>query len=121
MRHGWHVFISLLLWCLFGYYWYVVARRQVSADSGVAVLVLLGFLAVALFLTLAWVLHNKRLAARLGRRKGFKSPTETFTHDYLGRPLVAPPLVVLRSSTSVVLTLDDEGRKVYRIVSEEEL
>ena len=83
MCHALHIFISVLLWCLLGYYWYVVARRQITLDSGIAVLVLLGVVAVALVLTLFRVSHNLRLAARLGRRQGFPAPPELFTLEQL--------------------------------------
>lgn len=121
MRNAWHIFVSILMWCLLGYYWYVVARRQVTAESGVALLVLLGIVLAGLVITLFWVSHNLRLSARLGQRKGFPPKPEPFTHDHLGRPLVAPPRTELRAATTVVVELDADGNKIYRIVDAEEI
>ncbi len=78
----------------------MVLRRQIIVDSGIAVLTLLAIVALGLILTLIWVAHNLRLAARLGRRKGFPAPPEPFTLDYLGRTIVAPPLADLRAATA---------------------
>lgn len=121
MRHAWHVFISVLLWCLFGYYWYVVVHRQLTVDSGVALLILAAIVVAGCVLTVLWVVHNKRLATRLGRRKGFAPPPEDFACDHLGRPVVAPPLAELRAATAVVVELDGDGRKTYRVAAEGEI
>ncbi len=84
------------MWCLFGYYWWVVAQRRINPAT-IDALAILGVLAVAgLALTVAWVAHNLRLARRLGRRKGFAGPPETFETDHLQRPLVSPGLETLR-------------------------
>ncbi|MCP4572287.1 MAG: hypothetical protein GY838_08025 [bacterium] len=120
MRHAWHIFISILLWCLLGYYWYVVAQRQITADSGVALLVLAGIVLAGLVITLLWVSHNLRLSARLGRRQGFAAPPEPFTHDHLGRSLMAPSRAELQAATTVIIEGDAAGHKVYRIVDGEE-
>ena len=33
MRNFLHYLFSILMWLLFGYYWYVVVRRQIGRDS----------------------------------------------------------------------------------------
>jgi hypothetical protein len=119
MRHALHIVVSILLWILFGYYWYVVvAHREVSADTLHAMGVLVGSTALGLALTLWWIAHNKRIASR-GRRKGtLPASPEPFDQDYLGRPLDAPAIEELRLAPVVDVLLDDEGRKVYRNVHE---
>jgi len=114
MRHVLHTIVSLLLWCLFGYYWWVVAQRRINPAT-IDALAVLGVMAVAgLVLTVAWVAHNLRLARKFGRRKGFAGPAETFETDHLRRPLVSPGLEALRASRIVTVSLDDDQRKVYR-------
>ncbi|MFO7607571.1 MAG: hypothetical protein R6X35_00050 [Candidatus Krumholzibacteriia bacterium] len=114
MRHVLHTVLSLLMWCLFGYYWWIVAQRRVHPAT-IDALAILGLLAcLGLTVTVAWVVHNLRLARKYGRRKGFTVPPETFTTDHLQRPLVSPGLETLREARIVTVSLDDSQRKVYR-------
>jgi hypothetical protein len=117
MRHALHIVFSILLWILFGYYWYVVvAEREVSTDTLHAMGVLAGSTALGLALTLWWVAHNKRIAAK-GRRTGtLPAPPEPFEEDHIGRSLVAPRIEELKRARVVDIALDDEGRKVYTAV-----
>jgi len=113
VRQFMHVFVSILMWGLFGYYWYVVLGREIDeataqAIQGLAVVVVSGLL-----LTLFWVRYNLRLA-RKNRRRGAPPPAaESLERDALARPVVAPALPVLQQARVVQITLDDEGRKVY--------
>lgn len=114
MRHALHTVLSLLMWCLFGYYWWVVAQQRVHPAT-IDALAILGLIAVlGLVLTVAWVAHNLRLARKFGRRKGFPAPVETFATDHLHRPLVSPGLETLRAARIVTVSLDEQQRKVYR-------
>ena len=113
MRNALHITISVLMWCLFGWYWYVVGQRKLNPETLDAVVVLGTVVIVGAVLTLLWVAHNLRLARKFGRRQGFEAPPEIFTHDHLQRPLIAPPLAELRRAKIVTIALDDEGRKVY--------
>ena len=118
MRHALHTVFSVLMWLLFGYYWYVVGQRSINPDTIEAVLALGSVVLIGAILTLAWVAHNLRLARKFGRRKGFAAPPETFEKDYLERPLVHPPVHELRHAKIVSVSLDDEGRKVYAVSGE---
>lgn len=118
MRHALHVVFSLLMWVLFGYYWYVVGQRSINPATIDAVLALGGLVSVGVILTMVWVAHNIRLSHKYGRRKGFPAPPESFDEDYLKRPLVHPPVLELRRAKIVNVSLDDEGRKVYALGGE---
>jgi len=116
MRNFFHIVISICLWCLFGYYWYVVGQRQVNTASlqalGIlALITLLGVLA-----TVWWIAHNKNLASRNRRRQAPPTAPETFATDHLGRELSGPGLDVLKQAGTIVIKLDDEGHKVYAVV-----
>ncbi len=112
MRHAFHLVASILMWILFGWYWYLVMQRQVSAGSLRAVGLLLLVSLLGLLGTMAWVAHNKRLAAR-NRRRGSPPPvSEALTTDHIGRPLAGTDAVALKSAKVVVVSVDAEGRKV---------
>jgi uncharacterized membrane protein YbhN (UPF0104 family) len=113
-----HGVFAVLLWILFGYYWYVVGQRSINPATIDAVLGLGSLVAIGVILTMVWVAHNLRLSRKFGRRKGFAAPAETFDKDYLARPLVHPPVHELRTAKIVTVSLDDEGRKVYAVGGE---
>jgi len=118
MRNFLHVLVSLLMWCLFGYYWYVVLGREISESSIQALGVLSLVIAIGLILTFWWVAHNKRIARRNRRQGSPPTAPETFDQDTLERPLVSPGIEVLRQAQVVEVTVDDENRKVYTPVQE---
>ncbi len=118
MRNFLHYLISILLWILFGYYWYVVVQRQIDRDSLQPLAILFAITAVGLGITLWWISHNKRIAAK-GKRKNFMSaPAEPFEFDNLKRPIVAPEMDLLQAAGRVTIQVDDKGNKVYSIVQE---
>lgn len=112
MRQAWHWIASILMWILFGWYWYLVMQRQVSSSSLRAVALLVALSAAGLLLTLAWVAHNKRLAARNRRLGAPPTAPEERATDHLGRPLAGAAPATLRTARIVTVRLDDEGRKV---------
>jgi hypothetical protein len=103
------------MWCLFGYYWYVVARRQINLASLEAMGVLALITLVGMLVTIWWIAHNKRLASRNRRQNAPPVAAELFTRDVLGRPLAGPGVDLLRAAGTVTVTIDDEGRKVYAV------
>ena len=112
MRNALHLVASILMWIVFSWYWYLVMQRQVSPGSLRAVGLLVLISVAGLLGTLAWVAHNKRLAAR-NRRQGSPPPVpEHFTLDHLGRPLAGDDVGSLRAAKVVTVTVDDQGRKV---------
>lgn len=124
MRNAIHVFVSLLMWCLFGYYWYVVSQNQLNQASLQAVGILAIIVVVGLGLTLWWVAHNKKLAQRNRRTSAPATVPETFDFDFLGRPLDRPSVDALKAAQVIEVVLgpgrdgqDQElGRKVYSVV-----
>lgn len=115
MRQAWHWVASILMWILFGWYWYLVMQRQISPSSLRAVWLLAAISAVGLLVTLWWVAHNKRLASRNRRQGAPPAVPETFTTDHLGRPLAGAAPASLRSAKIVTVSLDDQGRKVLGV------
>ena len=115
MRNIFHTVISILMWCLFGYYWYVVGRRQITASSLQAIGVLGLITLVGLGLTIWWIAHNKKLASRNRRSQAPKVAPETFEQDYLGRALVSPGIDLLKKTATIVVSVDDKEQKVYAV------
>ena len=64
VRNFLHYFISLLMWILFGYYWYVVSGRKISWGTFQALTVLGLVSLLGLAVTTLWIRHNQRLARR---------------------------------------------------------
>lgn len=127
MRNAFHVTISLLMWCLFGYYWYIVGTTQINRASIEAMGVLGLIAAGGLLLTIWWVAHNKKLARRNRRNSAPKTPPETLDEDYLGRVVDRPEMGVLKKAQQVEISLEagdpedpaDPGRKIYTAMSRE--
>lgn len=118
MRNFLHYLFSILLWIVFGYYWYVVFERQISSDTLQPLGILFGITILGLAITLWWVAHNKRIAARGKRKNLMPAPAEPFENDNLERPLLAPDMAILQSAARVTISLDEEGNKVYTAGSE---
>lgn len=115
MRNILHNLVSVLLWILFSYYWYVVVQRQIGRESIQPLGILFGITVLGLALTLWWIAHNKRIAAR-GQRKNLMPPLpEPFEKDNLGRTIVAPDMESLQTTREVIVSVDLQGRKVYTI------
>ncbi|MFO7652694.1 MAG: hypothetical protein R6X25_02625 [Candidatus Krumholzibacteriia bacterium] len=119
MRHLLHGLASAAMWGVFVYYWIIVLGREIG-PSTVRSLAILGVIIVlGLVVTLFWVRHNLRLAARLNRRRDAPpAPPEVLERDTLGRPVNAPPLAELRYAPVVDISVADDGSKLYIPVEE---
>jgi hypothetical protein len=115
MRSFLHFFISILLWCLFGYYWHLVVQRQISRHSLESLVMLSAFTLLVLAITLWWIAHNKRIASRGKRSNLMPAPPEPFEMDNLQRPILAPPIATLQAARLVVIAVDAQGNKVYSV------
>ncbi|MBU2500948.1 hypothetical protein KJ682_06445 [bacterium] len=113
MRDFWHYLASILMWILFGYYWYVVSGRQISLAGFQALGVLSGIAGLGLIATLLWVRHNLNLAARNRRRERPAPGPEILDRDTLGRPVIGPDLAALKKAPVIGISLDGDDRKVY--------
>jgi len=130
MRNIFHVVISLLMWCLFGYYWFVVSKREIGAETLQALVVLSIVILVGLIVTFWWVKHNKKLALRNRRNTPPPPVPEPFESDTLNRPIIAPSINELQAASIIDIELvpyteeekaadpDNEypGKKVYSVV-----
>ena len=111
------------MWCLFGYYWLVVSRHQITRSSLEALCVLALIIIIGLILTFWWVAHNKKLARRNRRNSPPATTPETFDSDFLGRPLVRPDVGLLQKAQVIDIGLepglpdapDDPGKKIYSL------
>ena len=110
-----HYLVSILLWILFGYYWYVVVERQISRESLQPLVILTGITVLGLVITLWWIDHNKRSAANCKRKTLMPPPKEPFEFDSLNRPIVGPGMPLLQAAYMVTVSVDDQGNKVYSI------
>lgn len=119
MRNFLHYLASILMWILFGYYWYVVVERQIGRDSLEPVGILVIMTAIGLVITLWWIAHNKRIAAKGNRKTFMKAPLEPFEFDNLNRPILAPAMDILQSADRISVSVDDDGNKVYSLGTEE--
>jgi hypothetical protein len=68
--------------------------------------------AAGLAVTIGWVAHNKRIAARNRRRGARAAVSELLTTDHLGRQLAGTTAADLLTAKVVTVSLDDQGRKV---------
>jgi hypothetical protein len=130
VRNAIHVVASLVVWCLFGYYWYLVSKTQINRSSLEALVILSAIVVVGLVLTLLWVAHNRKLARRNRRTTPPSTVPETFDFDYLGRPLDRPQVGQLKAAQIIDIEVVDDpdgkssndqvpGRKVYAVASQE--
>ena len=126
MRNALHTIASLLMWCLFGYYWLIVSRRQINAASLEALGVLGAIVVAGLAVTLWWIAHNKKLARRNRRNTPPPTVPESFDTDFLGCPLTRPEVKDLQAAQVIIVDLETgtEGEeapehKVYRIATGE--
>lgn len=115
MRHALHLVASILMWLLFGWYWYLVVERQINMASFRAVGLLVAISAGGLLVTLAWVAHNKRLASRNRRQAAPPPASEVRTTDALGRPLAGADPATLRHARVITVRVDEQGRKVLAV------
>jgi len=109
VRNILHIVVSVLMWCLFGYYWYVVSGREIGAATLQALGVLGLVIVLGLILTFWWVAHNKKLARRNRRNRAPETVPESFAADHLGREITGPGLEVLRETQVVDIRLETEN------------
>jgi len=114
MRKLLHVLLSAALWCLFFYYWQIVAAQTIGPGTVLAIKVLAVASALILIATVLWVFHNLRLSRRNRRRGERPSLPEEIERDVLGRTIEAPALEALKAAGVVEIEIE-EGLKIYRI------
>ena len=112
MRNAFHVVVSLAMWCLFGYYWYLVLGREVGRETMRAMITLVVAVLVGLAVTMIWIGHNLRLARKFAdRRRGTRTVAEpSLDHDTIGREIQHPGLDVLRRAAVIDIAADQETK-----------
>jgi len=121
MRHLVHVLVSIAMWCLFGYYWYVVLGRELGPGTVRAMETLGVVIVVGLVVTGLWIGHNLRVARKFeGRRQGFRESADaTLERDTIGRNVERPDLAELRAARVVEIDADEKS-KTYRVADAKE-
>ncbi|HOX25346.1 MAG TPA: hypothetical protein PLL30_12765 [Candidatus Krumholzibacteria bacterium] len=116
MRPLLHLILSAAMWCLFGYYWYVVLGREIGPGTMRAVQTLLILVVAGLVVTVVWVAHNLRLARKFAGRRCGAAGTDApkLERDTIGRPITHPALGELRAA-GVIDIEADAGAKRYRV------
>jgi hypothetical protein len=121
-RTGVHIVLGILLWVVFGYYWYIVIQRPITTHTRFA-LIAVGTIVVVLTLFLVyWVFHNRRIARKHKRRKRRRADAPTPEIDFLGRRFIMPAngslLTARYIEIHVVQMSDDDGttgHKTFRV------
>jgi len=99
LRQVLHAIVAVLLWVLFGYYWWIVLRQPMNPDTQMALTILaILTLASILYITF-WILHNIRIYRTQHRRKERRKVELETGRDYLGRRIVIDdPYALLKSN-----------------------
>lgn len=110
-----HVVLVLVGWFIFGWFWWKVLFEQVSSPTDLSWLVI-GTLVGIPAITLGWVLHNRNLYARKGPRTHGRYVADTYTHDWMGRLVLASFDELRRVPFVIIDTTDTE--KSFRSADE---
>jgi heme A synthase len=82
------ILFGILAWVLFGYYWALVAQRQITGNTIRGLVILALCVSIIWLLTGLWVQHNRRrFAGRPDRRKRRPAPEELPKTDGIGQPI----------------------------------
>jgi hypothetical protein len=108
-----HTLVALAGWVLFGYWWWLVARRVSEHEIRFTVVLIAIALLVIVSLTAAWAMHNLRIFRARGPRLGLRAVTQDLSHDTVGREVRLPSVPDACRSASVVKVRLEAGVKVY--------
>ena len=99
LRQVLHAIVAVLLWVVFGYYWWIVLRQPMNPDTQMALTILaILTLASILYITF-WIFHNIRIHRTQHRRKERRKVEIETGRDYLGRRIVIDdPYALLKSN-----------------------
>ena len=103
MRNILHALLAVLLWVVFGFYWYLVANRGMNQDTRTA-LFTLSVLSIFSALGMSiWIYHNERIYRKLGRRSGRRANISVPSFDYMGRWVAIRDLKKLRAANHIAV------------------
>jgi cbb3-type cytochrome oxidase subunit 3 len=122
-RTGVHIVLGILLWVVFGYYWYIVIQRPVTPHTKSALIAVSSIVVVITLFLIGWVFHNRRIARKHRRRKARYAETEAPDIDFLGRRFIWPAngsLLTARYIEIHVVQMSGEedevtGHKTFRV------
>lgn len=107
-----HAIIALAGWLLFGYWWWLVARRVSAQEVRFTFILIAIALVVIVAVTAAWAAYNVRLFQSRGARTKLREVPLDFSNDTLGRAVRLPVGDVCR--TAAVVNVSVEGKaKIY--------
>jgi hypothetical protein len=113
-----HILAGFLLWAVFAYYWYIVARRPITEHTEVALLSVGSIIFVINVIMVVWVVHNLRLAQRNRRLVRAPEP-EVPDADFLGRTFIAQDEAELRRANYIEVHLiemsDEESQTAHKV------
>jgi len=122
-----HILLGVLLWAVFGYYWFLVIQRPVTPHTRFALTGVGSIVGgISVFLVF-WVLHNIRIARKRNRRSARVHRIALPETDFLGREFIEHSEAQLQSAPYIEIHLvevqneDEEGtreHKLFRITSE---
>jgi len=122
-----HILLGVLLWAVFGYYWFIVIQRPITPHTRFA-LTGVGSIVGGITVFLAWwVFHNMRIASRSNRRSARISRIALPETDFLGREFIEHSEAQLQAAPYIEVHLveilnedDDETveHKLFRITNE---
>jgi len=118
MRQVIHGLVSILLWIVFVYYWFLVAHQSAGAGVLLAVKVLAVLVVLGVAATVVWVRHNERLARRNRRTRTREAPPEVLDVDHVGRRVEPPGLEELRRAKVTEVSIGRDEIKSYDVTRE---
>lgn len=121
-RTGIHITLGILLWIVFGYYWYIVFQRPITPHTQVALIAVSIIVAAMTIFLVYWIFHNRRIARRHVRRRRRMAAVAAPQNDFLGRRLITPAEDELLAARYVEIHIvemsgddgDVEKHKVFR-------
>ncbi len=121
LKQAFHVVIAVLLWIVFGYYWWIVLRRPMNPDTRTALTILAILVLAGIVCLTLWVFHNMRIYRTHHRRKERRKVIFAHDRDYLGRRIVIDDPYALRRSnyieievTTTVVSGEPVEQKTFR-------
>jgi hypothetical protein len=106
LRNTLHATAAALLWVVFIYYWCIVLRRPMSADTKTALVTLSVITAVSMGCIAVWVFHNVRVYRALDRRKARRGAVLDTHRDVLGRRVIIGDPAVLKRATYIEVDVE---------------
>lgn len=117
IQRAFHALVSLGGWILFAWFWWTIFARPMDRSALYTFGLLLLALVAIVGIHLLWVRFNLDFYRTRGQRTRVHEVEFLATEDRLGRRLSGGDWDVLRSASSIELSLDPQSEtKTYRVV-----